>query len=748
MTVQDWLGESNTLGCDIWERKYRYNNESFDEWLDRVSGGNEDMKNLIIEKRFLFGGRILANRGISNEGMKVTLSNCYVTETGDSIEEIFDTAKKLARTFSYGGGVGVDLTPLSPRGAKVHNAAKTTTGAVSFMDLYSLVTGLICQQGRRGALMLSLACDHPDIEEFINVKSDLNKITYANISVRMSDDFMEAVKSDSEFTLSFTRKETGEVLEKRINARELFKKLAYNNWDTGEPGLLFWDTISNWHLMSNHPDFKYAGVNPCAEQPLVGGGSCLLGSFNLSEYVLSPFTDKAKLDFDKFREDICTVISALNNVLDEGLPLHPLQEQRDTVRNWRQIGCGIFGLADMLIKMQVKYGSNEAVELCNKVMSVMADNSIKASAVLASSYGSFPNYNYEYLEKSPYYEYVTSPSTKEIVREYGLRNSQILTIPPTGTLSTMLGVSGGAEPIYANYYNRTTKSLYGEDVTYKVYTPIVKKYMESNNLYDDSKLPEYFVTAYDIDYKSRINMQSALQKYIDASISSTINVPEEFTVEQVQDLYMYAWEKNCKGITIFRDKCRRVAILTTDDKKPEEEESTELKRGDIIESNDDLLSCKRTIKSGCGKFYLHVDFDETTGDPLETFIDIGSGGGCERNLQFISRMISLALRAGVPLENIVDQAQSIRPCKAYTDRTTKVGDTSKGFSCPSAIGYALTELNEKITSRCFTCVSQECCQNEFTESGVDDKSICPECGQTLRHEGGCNVCSCGYSKCS
>ena len=265
MNVKDWLGEDNQLGLDIWEKKYRYNNESFDEWLDRVSGGNKDIRQLIVDKKFLFGGRILSNRGLSKFGLKTTLSNCYViSPPEDSIESIFECASKLARTYSYGGGCGIDISNLAPRGAKVRNTAKETSGSVSFMDLYSLVTGLIGQNGRRGALMISISCDHPDIEEFIEIKNDLDRVTKANISIRITDKFMEAVVKNEDFKLTFHREETDETIEKTINARELFHKICENNWNMAEPGMLFWDRIENWNLLSEDNEFHYSGVNPCA----------------------------------------------------------------------------------------------------------------------------------------------------------------------------------------------------------------------------------------------------------------------------------------------------------------------------------------------------------------------------------------------------------------------------------------------------------------------------------------------------
>ena len=264
MNVQEWLGKDNQLGIDIWQRKYQHNGETFDQWLDRISAGDNELRDLIISKKFLFGGRILSNRGLNKEGIKTTYSNCYViAPPEDNIESIYDCAKKLARTYSYGGGCGVDISKLAPRGAKVNNSAKETSGSISFMDLYNLTTELIGQNGRRGALMLSLACNHPDLEEFISIKTDLNKINKANISIRIFDEFMECVKHDREYCLSFTRSETDDTITKMVNARNIFRKICEANWDYAEPGMLFWDAITEWNLLSEDPEFEYAGTNPC-----------------------------------------------------------------------------------------------------------------------------------------------------------------------------------------------------------------------------------------------------------------------------------------------------------------------------------------------------------------------------------------------------------------------------------------------------------------------------------------------------
>lgn len=572
------------LQKSIWSNKYQYNNETFNQWLERISGGNKKIAKLIQERKFLFAGRILANRGLPKEGIKVTYSNCYVlTPPEDSIESIFDTAKRLARTFSYGGGVGFDISKLRPKGAAVHNSAKSTTGAVSFMDLYSMTTGLIGQKGRRGALMISMDVNHPDIGEFIDIKTDLERVTKANISVRINDEFMKAVENKEKYECKFVVESTGEVVNKVVDAYELFMKLVVNNWDYAEPGILFWDNIEKNHFLSEDKEFKYAGVNPCAEEPLPAGGSCLLGSINLSEFIVEPFTDNSIFDIEKFKDCVHESVVALNEVLEEGLDLHPLKEQKETVGKYRQIGLGVMGIADMLIKLNIRYGSKEAIDLCETLSKTMLNAAVKQSALIAKSKGTYENYNKEALFKSEFFNNNVDQEVKELVEKYGLRNSQILTIPPTGSISTMLGISGGIEPMFNTSYTRKTETLHDKDVYYKVYTPIVEQYMDVKDLIDEKDLPDIFVTAMTLSPKERIAMQNAWQKYIDASISSTINLPYEATPEDVYDIYMSAWKNNLKGITIYRDGCKRSGVLLNDknkNKKSEDKESSEEKLED------------------------------------------------------------------------------------------------------------------------------------------------------------------------
>ena len=576
------IWEMDELQQSIWTNKYQYNNESFDEWINRVSGGNEKIGQLIRDRKFLFAGRILANRGLPKDGINVTYSNCYVLQPPqDNIESIFDTAKYIARTFSYGGGVGIDISNLRPKGAKVHNAAKTTTGAVSFMDLYSMATGLIGQKGRRGALMISMDVNHPDIEDFIDIKTDLDRVTKANISVRINDEFMKAVLNKTMYECKFIVDSGREVITKEVDAHKLFMKLITNNWDFAEPGILFWDNIENNHLLSADKEFKYAGINPCAEEPLPAGGSCLLGSINLSEFVTDPFSADAIFDNEKFKECVRDCVVGLNEVLEEGLLLHPLQQQKESVSKYRQIGLGVMGIADMLIKLNIRYGSEEAVKLCEELSNMMLNEAIKQSALIAKEHGPFEKYNEEVIFNSKFFINNVNDEVKELVRQYGLRNSQLLTIPPTGTISTMLGISGGIEPIFNLSYFRKTESVHDKDVVYKVYTPVVKEYMDAKNINDEEQLSDIFVTAMTLNPQERIKMQSAWQKNIDASISSTINLPNEATLEDVYNIYVSAWKNDLKGITIYRDGCKRSGILTNE--KPKEEDKREILNQNITE---------------------------------------------------------------------------------------------------------------------------------------------------------------------
>lgn len=463
---------------------------------------------------------------------------------------------------------------------------------------------------------------------------------------------------------------------------------------------------------------------------------------------------------------------ALNDVLMEGMPLHPLEEQRESVNKWRQIGLGIMGLADMLIKMGIRYGSPEAIELCDNIGQTMAHEALFESNTIArTTQGRYPMFDAEAISESEYFNRhypagrnVLDDAIRQEIFRTGLANSQLLTIPPCGSIATMLGISGGIEPIYANYYTRKTESLHGHDEYYKVYTPIVQEYMDKHGLTDDSQLPDYFVTAQNLDFKERVDMQAVWQSHIDASISSTVNVSNSFTVEQVGELYMYAWEKGLKGVTLYRDGCKRGGILTTDTTKTDkiEAESAEkapeivnkrstLSRGEIIKVNNDCVGKKRTLNTGCGTLHCTAFFDPHNGNLLETYFSKGSSGGCAISMTGMSRLISLASRGGIDIYDIVDQLKSAGTCPAYAVRTATKHDTSRGSSCPVAIGNALIEMYEEMQASLDGKEDAEYEKVMPAKQKIEQEAHplkCPQCGGNLVFEGGCNTCKdCGWSKC-
>lgn len=716
MELQDW--KLSELGEDIWKKKYQRNGESFEDWLERVSGGDTQVAQLIVDKKFLFGGRILSNRGITDRG--VTYSNCYVIEPPhDSIEGIYEAAMKLARTFSYGGGCGVDISTLRPKGAEVHNAALTTSGAVSFMDVLEQTARVIGQNGRRGALMISMDSSHPDIHDFIDAKLD-NKLEKCNISVRMSDDDME-------------------------NKPDILDHIALNNYDWAEPGILYWDTIKRYNLLDEFANFEYAGVNPCAEEPLPAGGSCLLGALNLSEFVENPFTDKAAFNIPEFKSAVRIAIRALNDVLDEGLELHPLEEQRNSVRDWRQIGLGIMGFADMLLKMSCQYDSARALDIIDMVGKTLVNTGLEESALLAMDTEPFPECDLRLILASTFITVlrnsnVIEDNTIDLIKRYGLRNSQLFTIAPTGSISTMLGVSGGVEPIFATHYTRKTQSLHGEDVYYNVYTPIIQKMIDTGVISEENV--STIATAQNIDPFDRVTIQAQWQRFIDASISSTVNVTNDTTVETIRDLYQAAWEDGCKGLTIYRAGCKKEGVLVVDTPKEQTMEDT-IHIPITDTSIDNCVAYGTQLTTGCGSLWMSVYFHKKTGQLCHIFLDKGSTGGCNSFMIGLSRMISYAGKLGGTVEGICDQLNSVPACPSYSVRTALKKDTSAGKCCPSAIGRALMELKQRYIEDHIEMSTGELKREEMTVNN------CPECGAKLNFTGGCNSCpECGWSRCS
>lgn len=741
MTVKDWLGENNQLGQDIWQRKYRHNNESFEEWLDRVSAGDNELRKLIIEKKFLMGGRTLANRGLNNTG---SLFNCYSRGyIEDDYYDIMDAAKDIGITFKAQGGQGISLTKLRPKGTPI-KSEYYSDGIVPFMKIFNEVTAGTSQGGaRKGALMLSIDARHKEAETFIKIKSKEGEIEKANLSLELDDEFMRAVEkyydTGEVVTLHEKRNYSGHEIEYDVTPIEIFKMLVDNCYDWADPACLFTNKFRNYNLMQFDEDYEIETCNPCGEQPLPKHGACCLSSLNLSEFIVNPYTPQAHLNTADLLSAIDVGIRTLDKLIDENYNRHPLQQQRDMSYNYRNIGLGIFGYATTLMKLGLRYGSPEAIEFTDDVFSLIFRRAVLASNELAKEFGPYPKYKEEIFD-SDIIKFHFSPDEITKLKEYGLRNCSLVSIAPTGSLATLLGESGGCEPEFALKYTRRTVGMTdGEDTYYDVYCKAAREYMEINNT---KELPDYFVGSADISWKSRVLTQAVMQKHVDTAISSTVNMPNSATKDDIAHMYLLAWSSGCKGITMFRDGCKRLGILTTGNKKEEEISHKELKRGEIMKCADDLIGKKRKIINGCGSTHVLGFFEPVYGDLVEVFFTKGSLGGCSNYMVGLSRMVSLACRAGVSINDIQDQLNSTGACPSYAIRTATKHDTSKGACCPMAIGNALMDMWKEVQEELGYL-------EEPKKKKIQQGELCPECGAILEHSGGCDICKeCGYSHCN
>lgn len=540
---------------------------------------------LLENFRFIPGGRIMFGAG---NPRRATLLNCYYNPIKeDSIEGIFECAKEMARTYSFGGGVGIDITILRPKGSPVNNAAIYSTGAVSFMDLFSKVTGTIGQAGRRGALIITIEDRHPDIFDFISVKDDPLRmnVRYANISVKVSDELMEAVRTDGTFTLWFESERVRRI-EHKVRAREIWNQLIKRAWSSAEPGVIFWTTAKKFSPTEYDDRMSIKGCNPCSEQMLEDYGCCNLGNLNLSKFVSLPFHKKPDVFkfWDIFSRDglekameyarerdwahpnlvelekaIRIGVRFLDDVLDYAADRHPLKEQKEASLYSRRIGLGATGLADMLVMMRIKYDTDEAVYMMDRLFEFIKNTAYDESAELSNEKGRFAAFIREKHLDRLFLKGV-SEKVNEKIWNYGLRNACLLTIPPVGSGAILAGTTGGIEPIFALSYTRRSESL--SKSHFKVYHPLVSVYLESFGGKNEKDLPNFFVTAHQIDPKMRVKIQGTIQRHIDSSISSTVNLPHNTTPEEIGRIYELAWEYGCKGITVYREGSREGVLLT------------------------------------------------------------------------------------------------------------------------------------------------------------------------------------------
>lgn len=537
--------------------KYKKPGEDTEKFLDRISKGKPELREIFENKEAIWGGRNLFAIGRSGN---ITGSNCYVArDPEDNLEDIYRADYEIARTYSYGGGQGLNLSKLRPKGARVNNSSNTSPGPMVFADKYSHTTLNTQQESRRGALMLVMNIDHPDIIEFATAKLDLSKINGANISVAMTDDFFEAYLADGDWVMTFEN--DYERIRKTVKAKDLMELIAYSNHTMGDPGMLFIDNVNNYHLLSEYDEVKFTATNPCGEQPLMANGSCNLASVNLFGFVKKPFTNEAYFDMPRFSDVVEKMIWELDELLDDLGDRHALKEQRDHVKEWREVGLGVMGLADLALGMSMAYGSDKFIELLDHIMKTMINTAVTSSALKALALGSYPKYDYDKISASSFFKTLL-PSTQELVKKYGLRNSRLLSIAPTGSISNLLGVSGGVEPFYnLGYWREIRLDTDPEKVFVWERTPReLAKHLGVESVDD---LPAWaLVTSQNVDIHRRLKVQATLQKYVDTAISSTFNLPNEATIQDIIDIYVNAWKLGLKGATVFRDNCAKIGILS------------------------------------------------------------------------------------------------------------------------------------------------------------------------------------------
>nr|WP_213951762.1 vitamin B12-dependent ribonucleotide reductase [Tepidanaerobacter syntrophicus] len=719
----------------------------------------EKFYDIMAELKFLPNSPTLMNAG-RELGQ---LSACFVLPVEDSMEGIFDSIKYAALIHKSGGGTGFSFSRLRPKGATVKSTGGVASGPISFMKVFNAATEAVKQGGtRRGANMGILRVDHPDILDFIRCKEDDKEITNFNISVAITDKFMEALKNDETYDLvdPHTKKVAG-----KLKAREVFDLIVDMAWKNGEPGIIFIDRMNKYNPTPEVGEIE--STNPCGEQPLLPFESCNLGSINLVKFVKKS-GEKIEIDYEDLKDTVHKAVRFLDDVID--VNVYPLKEIEEMTLSNRKIGLGVMGFADMLIALGIPYNSDEALKIAEEIMSFIDKESKNASCELAKERGVFPNW-----EKSIYKE-----------RGIKLRNATTTTIAPTGTISIIAGVSSGIEPVFALAFERHVldnqrlveihpmleqvlkeRGLYSEE--------LMEKILERGTLQGIEEVPEdikrVFVTAHDISPEWHVKMQAAFQKYTDNAVSKTVNFPQNATREDVKKVYLLAYELDCKGVTIYRDRSREEQVLNKGAKieKKVNEEATESQE----EANmDDKIKPRprpnvtygstEKVKIGCGNLYITVNSDEN--GICEVFTNLGRAGGCPSQSEATSRLISLALRAGIDVKAIVEQLKGIR-CHS-TLRQMATNKDIKVLSCPDAIGRALersmgktivvngnSDVNEADIKRYVDINNEELekANKKKPNPGKNNSNgaLCPECGHELEHEGGCVVCrSCGYSKCS
>ncbi|MBQ4092566.1 MAG: vitamin B12-dependent ribonucleotide reductase [Firmicutes bacterium] len=695
----------------------------------------DEFYELMTSMKFLPNSPTLMNAG-KELGQ---LSACFVLPVEDSMECIFDTIKNAALIHKSGGGTGFSFSRLRPKGSTVNTTGGVASGPISFMKVFNAATEAVKQGGtRRGANMGILRIDHPDILEFIDCKAEDKTINNFNISVALTEEFMEAAEKGEEYELIDPR--TKQAVAK-LNAGEVFRKIVDAAWRNGEPGIIFIDRLNRDNIVPSVGEIE--STNPCGEQPLLPYESCNLGSINLTQMVKTE-NGKTVVDYDLLGQTVDTAVHLLDNVIDANK--YPLDSIAETTRSTRKIGLGVMGFADLLLLLGIPYNSEEGVKTAEEIMTFIEERGKAASHALAKDRGTFPLFKESTLSNGA-----------------ELRNGTVTTIAPTGTLSIIAGVSSGVEPVFAYAYVRNVM-----DQTELTETnPILRAELEKRGLYSDAlmrkiakegslahidEIPEdikkVFVAAHDVSPEWHIRMQAAFQRHTDNAVSKTVNFAQDATRGDVEEVYLLAWKLGCKGVTIYRDNSRDAQVLSVGSVNRKEEtaqqEKPECAPGISPRPRPAVMrGFTEQVRIGCGKLYVTVNYDEE--GICEVFTNTGKHGGCPSQSEAVGRLTSLSLRSGIKMEDVVRQLKGIRCPSTIRQHGLNV------LSCPDAIAKVLRQADQAIKEeKGQVPVLKERKEEKPAEITYDAAKMkfCPECGSAVIHEGGCVICpECGFSKC-
>lgn len=744
------------------KRYFRENEKTWNDLCYRVCEGivqaeekeNQEkwlkiFHNMMNNMEFIVGTPCLINADKENNGQ---LSSCFIISIKDNIESINQAEGECMKIFQKNGGVGFNISTLRPKGTAVETSKGYSCGTIGFMEIFDLTADVVTRNNiRKGAIKIDLNDWHPDILDFINCKDDTTKLNHMNISVSLSDKFMNAVKNDENWNLIFpdyslnkdlyNSEWDGDIdkwiskkypikIYKTLKARELYTNIMEHSWKTGEPGVSFRDSMN---LCNPNPHLgRVDSTNPCSEFNSIPYNSCNLGSINLSVFVRDN-----QFDWGRFEIVVKNAIRFLDNMITVNkLPLDKISKITKDVRS---VGLGIMGLADCLYLLKLPYNTTEGYDFINKLFNFMRKTAEEYSIELAKEKGVYPAWNGSTWEQN----------------NIKIRNSNFLSIAPTGSISFLANTSGGLEPNFALTYSRKTN----EGDLYYITNQYFEQELKNRGIYSkellqkiiDNKgscvgvktIPEdiqkIFIVASDITPKQHAEVVGIIQKYVDLACSKTINMPNSATIKDIEDIYMYSWKLGCKGITVYRDGCRENQTLSVN--RNEKELENKIKFDSIEPITKDELgetygSCVKE-KVACGNLYLSL-YRDIEGNLSEMFINTSKGGICQSNVNAVSRLVSLALRSGIKVESICDQLMGIK-CPACTILRSQ-GESIE-TSCPNAVGQYILEKYKQGNTMIVEKIQRK--KKQFK----NNKMKCPNCGEQMRMESGCIICNCGFSKC-